>query len=303
MKILVAGAGGMLGDAFHDFLGNNDNVMYFDKSVTSDWMVKLDFTHKCEYQELVRNFSPDWIFHIGAETDLEVCEKNEDYAFETNATSVGYAIDIANNLSIPLLYISTAGIFSADKSYFDESDNPTPMGAYSRSKFLGESIVRARAKSYLICRAGWMMGGGPIKDKKFIGKICRQILSGSRELAIVNDKLGTPTYTRDFVAAVFNLISIDARGLFNLVCEGDSSRLEVANYLLECLGLHDSVVINQVSSSHFADEYFAPRPDCEVLRNERLRQLNVNQIRNWRDSMKEYIEKDWLPLFMEKNFE
>lgn len=300
MKILIAGAGGMLGDAFHDYLENHEQVMYFDKSLTSDWLIKLDFTCEQDYRDIAHNYSPDWLFHIGAETDLEICEKNEDYAFETNATSVDYAVNIANELEIPLLYISTAGIFSADKSYFDESDNPTPLGAYARSKFLGESIVRAKAKSYLICRAGWMMGGGPIKDKKFIGKICRQILSGKRDLSIVNDKLGTPTYTRDFVSAVFGLIRLDARGLFNLVCEGDSSRLEVAHYLLECLSLRDPAVINEVSSSYFHNDYYAPRPDCEVLRNQRLRQFAVHQMRDWRDALREYIEEDWLDLFINK---
>lgn len=297
IRIFISGAGGMLGDAFFSLLGDSPEVAYFDKAVTSDWLKKLDFTVESDYRHLVSEYSPDWLFHIGAETDLEVCERNEEYAFETNATSVEYAIDIANQLNIPLLYISTAGIFSANKPYFDESDNPVPLGAYARSKFLGESLVRAKSKSYLICRAGWMMGGGIKKDKKFIGKLCQQLLSGERELAIVNDKLGTPTYTHDFAATVIKLIRMDARGLFNLVCEGDSSRLEVAGYLLKYLAMDQVVSIKEVSSSHFSNQYFAPRPDCEILRNERLRETNIGQMRDWRVSLQEYTLRDWLPLF------
>jgi dTDP-4-dehydrorhamnose reductase len=297
VKIFIAGAGGMLGSSFHNILQNGFEVVYYDKNPSDAWLQQLDFTNETDYHSAVGGYSPDWLFHIGAETDLEICERDEEGAFKTNACSVGYAVDIANQLNIPLLYIGTAGIFSGEKSYFDEDDNPEPLGAYARSKFLGECLVRARSRDYLICRAGWMMGGGPDKDKKFIGKVCKQILSGAKELNIVNDKLGTPTYTHDFAHAILMLIKNNVRGLFNLVCEGNTSRLEVARHLLACLNLNRSVSINEVPSSYFSNEYFAPRPDCEALRNKRLRQQNVRPMRDWKDALRSYIEHDWSALF------
>ena len=95
---------------------------------------------------------------------------------------------IANELKIPLLYISTAGIFDGEKETYDDWDTPNPLGHYARSKYQGEIAVSKSCPKHLICRAGWMMGSGPNKDKKFIQKLMLQLKEGKRELFIVNDK-------------------------------------------------------------------------------------------------------------------
>ena len=183
---------------------------------------------------------------------------------------------IANELSIPLLYISTAGIFDGKKQVYDESDKPNPIGHYAKSKYLGEQYVIDNSKDYLICRAGWMMGGGPKKDKKFINKIMKQINSGKKELHIVNDKLGTPTYTFDFAENTKLLIEKNQRGLFNMVCGGLTSRLGVATELVKLLNLENEIKIIEVGSKYFAEKYFADRPDCERLVNKRLDELHAS---------------------------
>ncbi len=91
-----------------------------------------------------------------------------------------------------------------------------------------------------------MMGGGPAKDKKFIQKIMRQLRDGKTELSIVDDKLGTPTYTRDFAHNVRLLLESECWGLYNMVCQGATSRLEVAEELVEELGLGDAVTVTPV---------------------------------------------------------
>ena len=91
------------------------------------------------------------------------------------------------------------------------------MGHYARSKYAGELFVEKHSPHHLICRAGWMMGGGPKKDKKFINKIMLQLKDGKKELFVVNDKLGTPTYTHDFANNCKALIESPHRGLFNMV--------------------------------------------------------------------------------------
>ena len=106
-----------------------------------------------------------------------------------------HAVHIANELGIPLLYISTAGIFDGAQETYDDWDQPNPLGQYARSKYMGEKFVPENCRQHLVCRAGWMMGGGPAKDKKFIQKLMKQLKEGASELFIVDDKLGTPTYT------------------------------------------------------------------------------------------------------------
>ena len=100
------------------------------------------------------------------------------------------------------------------KEFYDETDVPNPLGHYGKSKYLAEKYVLENTKNHLICRAGWMMGGGPNKDKKFIQKILKQIKDSNKKLYIVNDKLGTPTYTHDFAQNTKLLIENDIRGSF-----------------------------------------------------------------------------------------
>jgi dTDP-4-dehydrorhamnose reductase len=214
---------------------------------------------------------------------------HEEDAYETNTKSVEYAVSIANDINIPLLYISTAGIFDGEKDVYDETDQPNPLGHYARSKYLGEVYVQKYSKDFIICRAGWMMGAGINKDKKFIQKIIQQISDGEKVLHIVNDKLGTPTYTQDFASNVKLLIEKKQRGLFNMVCGGYTGRLEVAIELVQLLGLEGSLEVKEVTSEFFAEEYFAERPKCERLLNKRLDDLGLNIMRDWRIALKEYL--------------
>ena len=111
---------------------------------------------------------------------MEFCEKNVDDTYLTNTISVENATYIANELQIPILFISTAGIFDGEKELYDDWDIPNPLGHYARSKYLAEKFVTNHADKYFIFRPGWMMGGGPNKDKKFINKIIKQINKGNK---------------------------------------------------------------------------------------------------------------------------
>jgi len=220
-----------------------------------------------------------------------------DDTYNTNTISVENAVYIANRLNIPLLYISTAGIFDGAKESYDDWDMPNPLGHYARSKYMGERYVIEHANKYIICRAGWMMGGGPSKDKKYIGKLIKQLVSGKRELFIVNDRDGTPTFTMDFAKNVKVLFEKQYWGLYNLVCKGQTSRMEVAIELVKVLGLTDQVKMTEVTSDYFKDTYFAPRPPCERLVNKKLDLRGINIMRDWKIALKEYIDsyfKDYL---------
>lgn len=289
-KIYLAGSGGMLGQAFHTVFGADHELRCTDKDVNESWLQLLDFRDLDAYRRDVRAFKPDVLFHLGAHTDLEYCERNVEDAYRTNTTAVENAVWIANELDIPLLYISTAGIFDGSKDTFDDWDLPNPLGHYARSKYAGELYVTANARRHLVCRAGWMMGGGPKKDKKFISKMMKQLKAGKTELNVVHDKLGTPTYTVDFAANVKSLLNAEYWGLYNMVCEGVTSRLEVAHELVRVLGLTERVKINQVSSDFFKTEFFAPRPDSERLINRKLALRDMNQMRDWRVALKEYVD-------------
>lgn len=289
-KIYIAGCGGMLGEAFYQNFKEHYKLKCTDKDVNEDWISLLDFRKFNDYQNDVEQFQPDYLFHIGAYTDLEFCENNPDDTYNTNTLSVENAVQISNKLDIPLLYVSTAGIFDGKKNLYDDWDLPNPLGVYARSKYMGERYVCENSKRFLVCRAGWMMGSGPKKDKKFIQKLMKQLKDGAKELFIVDDKDGTPTYTHDFAKNVKLLIEKEFWGLYNLVCGGQTSRLEVTNELLRLLNLKDKIKVNSVKSAHFKDIYFAERPPNERLINKKLDLRNLNIMQDWKIALKEYVE-------------
>lgn len=296
-KIYIAGCGGMLGEAFYTQYKNDFELKCTDKDVNEEWLSFLDFRDFDAYKKDVMDFKPDYLFHLGAYTDLEFCEQNVDDTYMTNTLSVENAVYIANELNIPLLYISTAGIFDGKKEFYDDWDQPNPLGVYARSKYMGERYVVENARRFLVCRAGWMMGSGPKKDKKFIHKLMKQIKDGKKELFIVNDKDGTPTYTHDFAKTVKRLIEKEYWGLYNCVCGGQTSRLEVAQELLKVLGKENKVKINIVTSAYFKDVYFAERPASERLITKKLDLRGVNKMRDWRIALREYADNYYQDYF------
>ena len=292
-KIYIAGCGGMLGLAFYEEFKSKFNLKCTDKDVNETWLSYLDFRSFDEYLKDVKEFNPDYLFHLGAYTDLEFCEKNSDDTYLTNTTSVENAVFISNTLNIPLLYISTAGIFDGQQELYDDWDVPNPLGVYARSKYMGERFVLENSNRSIVCRAGWMMGGGPEKDKKFIQKLMLQIKEGKEELFIVDDKDGTPTYTHDFAENVKLLLEKEYWGLYNMVCSGQTSRFEVAEELIKLLGLTDQIKLTPVNSDYFKDVYFAERPPNERLINRKLAIRGIDTMQDWKVALRQYIEKSY----------
>lgn len=289
-KIYIAGCGGMLGEAFYKIFGEEYEIKCTDIDLNESWLSYLDFRDYESYQEDVSEFKPDYLFHLGAYTDLEYCDLNQEDTYATNTLAVENATFISNKIGVPLLYISTAGIFDGTKDTFDDWDQPHPIGHYARSKYAGEIFVEKNARCYLICRAGWMMGSGPTKDKKFVQKIMKQIKEGKKELFIVNDKLGTPTYTHDFARNVKLLLDKEFWGVYNMVCGGTTGRLEVAKEIIKILGLEAEVKVTPVDSEYWKNTYFADRPPSERLMNRKLDLRGLNVMRDWRVCLTEYIE-------------
>jgi dTDP-4-dehydrorhamnose reductase len=288
-KIYIAGCGGMLGEAFYKIFSTKYKLKCTDIDVNEKWLSYLDFRNYQRYYNDVNNFKADYLFHLGAYTDLEYCEKNKKKTYLTNVISVRNAIKISNKLKIPLIYISTAGIFDGKKRCYNDWDVPRPLSQYGISKYLGELSVQNNCHKYLICRAGWMMGGGPKKDKKFIQKIMLKIKNGAKELFITNDKLGTPTYTHDFAKNLKLLLEKKRWGLYNMVCTGITSRLSVAKELCKIINFKKRIKINEVDSNYWKKIYFAKRPYSERLINKKLNMEKLNIMRNWKICLKEYI--------------
>jgi len=253
-KVYIAGCGGMLGRAVYEVFNSKCTVKATDIDLNIDWLEYADVRDYNDINTSISEFSPDIIINLAALTDLEHCEKNQDDSWLTNALGAENIAIIAKRLNIPMVYISTAGIFDGEQDVYNDFDAPNPLGIYAKSKYYGEIFVKTHLEKFFIFRAGWMMGGGPTKDKKFVNKIYKQIKSGSKELFVVEDKLVTPTYTKSFAQGIFNLLETDLYGLYNQVCGGDCSRYDAAVEFVNLLGLTEQVKVTKVSSDYFKNE-------------------------------------------------
>jgi dTDP-4-dehydrorhamnose reductase len=290
-KVYVAGCGGMLGDAVFKEFSSTSEVFASDLVNEEEWISLADVRDYNEIKDSVLKFSPNVIINLAAITDMEKCELDPKNAWETNALGAENLALIANQLDVPYVYISTAGIFGGEEEEFDDFADPTPLSIYAKSKYWGERYIRENVSKHFVVRAGWMMGGGPKKDKKFVNKIFSQILEGEKVLKVVDDKFGTPTYTHDFAKGLRLLIESDLFGVYNQCCEGSCSRFDVAKEFVECLGLSDSIELEKVDSAHFSKEYFASRPRSEKLSSFKLKARGLYVMRDWEVALQEYSEQ------------
>jgi len=286
------------GDVYRTFSKEFNTVLATDIDTNEEWIDHLDVRDMAACTKLCASYKPDLILHLAALTDLEYCENNKDNAWSTNALGTQYMADLALKYDAPLAYISTAGIFDGEKESYTEADTPRPINQYGKSKYYGEQYLIDNVPQHFVFRAGWMMGGGPKKDKKFISKIFSQIADGKKELFIVDDKSGTPTYTKDFAKGMLSTIQSGSNGLFNQVCTGSTDRFEVAEALLEVLDLSNQITLTRVSSDYFKESYFANRPESEILINAHLNKLGLNKMRDWKICLEEYLVefKEHLPV-------
>src|SRR4030065_2089377 len=238
-KVLITGCGGMLGQAVYDKFNVECTVLATDIDLNESWLTYCDVRQLSSVLQVVAYFKPDLLINLAALTDLEYCEKNPEDSWLTNGLGQENICLAANKFHIPVVYISTAGIFDGNKEFYHDFDVPNPLSIYGKSKYYGETITQSLVDKHFIFRAGWMMGGGIKKDKKFINKLFKQIKSGVKELFVVDDKFGTPTYTVDFANSIFRVITTDYYGLYNMVCEGSGSRYDVALEFLKCLKLEE----------------------------------------------------------------
>jgi len=290
-RIYIAGCGGMLGDIVYHRFSNVATVKATDIDLNSDWLSYADVRDYQQMEKSISDFKPDIIMNLAALTDMEYCELNQEEAWLTNALGAENIALIASGLNAVCVYISTAGIFSGEKEFFNDFDTPNPLSYYAKSKYCGELSTKQYAPRHYVIRAGWMMGGGIIKDKKFVNKIYKQIAAGQQTLNIVDDKLGTPTYTKDFADGIFKLLESDLYGVYNQTCKGSCSRLDVAAEFLRLLGLDKTIAINKVTSDFFRKEYFAPRPRSEKLVSLKLDARGLNVMRDWQICLAEYSQE------------
>lgn len=291
MRILVTGAAGMVGSSLVPTLKSEGHQVFAtDINTQEEGIEYLDVRDIEQVTEWIEKTNPQVVINLAAETDVDKCEIDSDHAFKTNTLGAQNVALICREKDIVMVHISTAGVFDGQKEgLYTEFDKPIPINVYGKSKFEADRYLFSLLKKYFIVRAGWMIGGGPEKDKKFVNKIIQQIRGGATELFAVVDKFGTPTYTKDFSLGLAKLIKTNYYGFYHMACRGFGTRYDVAKEILKILG-RDDIKIHKVNSDFFINDYPAPRPKSEMMRNLMLDLRNINLMKSWQESLKEYLE-------------
>jgi dTDP-4-dehydrorhamnose reductase len=293
-RVLITGAGGMLGNAVYPYFASRyKTATATDKDVNESWLTPLDVRDKGALRRAFEHLRPTLVLHLAACTDLEFCEVHADVAQATNAEATREVAILCERLGATMVYISTAGVFDGTKQdLYTEQDRANPIMVYGSTKYEGELLAHGYCSRAFVVRAGWMVGGGARKDHKFVHHILGQIVSGAKKIHAVNDRFGTPTYTHDFALNLFKLLDTKKYGTYHMVCEGAGTRYDVARAILE-IGKRDDIELVSVDSSHFAGNYFAPRPVSEMMTNANLRALGINVMRPWKDALKDYVLREF----------
>lgn len=280
-NILITGSSGMLGEAV--------------RNVFCDWGLMLTDLYSFD----VRNydavmsiidklpFTPDYIWHMAAETDLEICEMKPDHAYMTNTIGTINMVALANILKVPLIYMSTAGIFDGQKAMpYIEFDEPRPINNYGRSKYYGELAIKECKYGYYIFRMSWAMGGGPKIDKKFVNKVYQLIQRGHKRIYGITNLYGSPTYTYDVAKSIKEaLINDMPKGMYHLAGIGKASRYDVAQAVIEILNA--KVELIPVKDDFFQASFFSPRAVNETLESATG---YTGYMRPWREALEEYLK-------------
>ena len=214
--------------------------------------------------------------------DVDRCQGDPSHAYIVNAVGTYHVAAIAKDLGAKLVYISTAGVFDGlKKTPYTEKDIPNPQNYYGMSKFFGELAVSGILDDFIIARVCWMFGGGPKKDQKFVAKIIGQL--NNKEIKVVTDQIGSPTFGKDLVAGIKKLILADANGIYNLANDGVCSRYEFAEEIKKILRKKTKIL--PVKMSDF-------KMDAARTYNESMIS-KINTQRGWREALREYLETEF----------
>lgn len=231
----------------------------------------------------IEKLRPDIVVHIAAYTDVDGCELDEEKAFAVNAEGTKHVALAASRCRAKMVYLSTDYVFDGNKREpYLESDSPHPLNVYGRSKLKGEQYVQEWVKDALIIRTQWLYGR---YGKNFVTSILQQARE-KRVLSIVNDQIGSPTYTVDLAKAISVLIQFDAQGIFHVANSDLCTWYTFGQAILKLSGMGKVRVI-PISSKEFGRP--AVRPSYSVLNCQKLKKETGLALRPWSEALKDYL--------------
>lgn len=285
MKILVTGVNGQLGydvirelkeRGYTNFLGIDIN--------------DLDITKKDDVEKFIINYKPDVVIHNAAWTAVDKAEQFKDKVFEVNALGPKYIAEACKKIGAKMMYISTDYVFDGKGDKFFEVDEPKKgLSIYGATKAAGEDFVTSILNEYWIIRISWVFGKN---GNNFIKTMIKLAESGKKELSVVNDQIGSPTYTYDLSKLMCDMIETNKYGIYHATNEGICSWYDFAKYIFEVINA--DVVVHPVSTEEYKKMVpsQADRPLNSRLSKASLTNNGFKLLPDWKDAVTRYIKID-----------
>lgn len=276
LKVLVTGAKGQLGSELVRMLSPVFEVYGFTRQ-------QLDVTRFSEVRECVRQLRPDVVIHAAAYTQVDLAESHPDAAYAVNAYGTRNLAVAAEEAGAAIVYISTDYVFDGtSRRPYREFDPVGPLNVYGKSKCAGEQIVQTLSRRHYIVRTSWLYGpGGP----NFV-RTMLQLAKTAPELRIVDDQIGSPTYTADLAQFIGELILTGQYGIYHASNQGSCSWHEFAREIFARTELQ--VTVTPVRTQDFPRP--APRPSYSVLDHMAIRLNGLSALRPWQEALQDCLQ-------------
>ena len=282
MKVLITGAGGMLGtEVAEQFQQMGHGVIPTGRKPP---LVPMDITNPQQVREVFDQHRPDVVIHCAAMTNVDACERRPQDAYRANSFGTELIAANCQRIGAICVAISTDYVFDGSKgSPYHEYDAPNPLSVYGRSKYAGEQAVRALCPRHYIVRTAWLYGK---HGRSFPHFILERVRTGETP-SIIADQIGSPTFTADVAERLLQLIATDCYGTYHLTNTGAVSRYEFAQELLRLIGLPLALTPIPLRQWQTA----APRPPYSALISWRLEWAGIAPMRSWREALAEFVQQ------------
>lgn len=279
MKVLVTGVKGQLGyDVVRELQKRGHEAVGVD-------IDEMDITDAEAVERVMTEMKPDAVIHCSAYTAVDRAEEETEICRRVNVGGTENIAKICKKLDCKMLYLSTDYIFSGDgERPWEPDDEASPLNAYGQSKYDGELALKKYVKKYFIVRISWVFG---INGNNFIKTMLR-LGRENGAVKVVDDQIGSPTYTYDLARLLVDMIESDRYGAYHATNEGICSWYEFAKEIFRADGM-DNVSVTPVKSGEFPVK--AKRPKNSRMSKEKLVANGFSLLPAWQDAVARYIKE------------
>ena len=290
MKILITGSNGQLGNELQDIIrkgyseiGEVSEQIKSAKVIAVD-VDKFDITNESQVNEVITMEKPDIVINCAAYTNVDGCEEHKDAAMAVNAIGPKNLAKACEMIGAKFVQVSTDYVFEGTGNVpFIEDSNLNPQSEYGRTKLEGENFTKEFCSRHFIVRTAWLYGYG---GNNFVYTM-RKLGATKDSLMVVDDQRGNPTHANDLAHHILKMIETENYGVYHCTGKGECSWYDFATEIMRLSNLNCNV--NPCTTEEFPRP--AKRPEYSSLDNKMLRETIGDDMRDWKEAIKSFIDK------------